>query len=354
MMPLNTAVVGLGVVSETHLSGTEENPQTLLAAVCDVDADRTRTVADEYGVPGYTDVDELISSESLDWVHICTPVQTHVDLAREFAEAGIPVLIEKPIAETVEEVAKLEKLSEDHSVPITSVQNHVFDPAVRTLREKISSGEIGDRLGVDTIYVGETFPDEANRGTWVFDLPGGEFEEGLPHPIYLTLSTGGWPRSEETIDARTALAREYGTAVQYDGAQIQYVTDQEVLCSIKMLSGSTPTRRVYVHGTEGSLMADLVSQTVVPVERDYTVSSPARARYNVDQSIARMRGTTENALLVAKQQLDGGWEAMKAGTPHFEQFDREARAIQNGSEMPIPLEQSRWTIEVMEKIRSSC
>lgn len=352
-MAIDTAVVGLGVVSGSHLSGIDENPQTRLAAVCDLDEERMRRVSRQYDVPGYDDVEELIASEDLDWAHICTPVQTHVDIARAFIEAGIPVLIEKPIAETSAEVEQLQELSREHSVPVTSVQNHVFDPAMRELRSRIDDGDIGQILGVDTIYVGETLPDEAHRGGWVFDLPGGEFEEGLPHPIYLTLAAGGWPRSEDAIDARTALAREYDQDIAYDGAQVQYVTDDDVLCSIKMLSGSTPQRRLYVHGTDGSLMADFVSQTVVPVERDYTESSVARARYNVDQSIARVRATAENGMTVAKQQFDEGWESMKATNPHYYQFDREAHALRNGEEMPVPLEQSRWTIAVMEQIRAA-
>jgi predicted dehydrogenase len=305
-------------------------------------------------VPGYEDAHALLASEDLDWVHICTPVQTHVDVARPFIEAGIPVLIEKPIAETTAAVEELQDLSEEHSVPVTEVQNHVFDPAMRKLTAKLESGAIGTLLGVDTIYVGATLPDETNRGKWVFDLPGGEFEEGLPHPIYLTLAAGGWPGSREGIDAKTTLSRAYDQDIGYDGAQVQYVSNAGVLCSLKVLSGSVPQRRLYVHGTDGSLMADFVSQTIVPVRQDYTDSAVSRVQYSIDQSIAQLRGTVENGLLVAKRKFDGDWESMKNTNSHYGQFDEEAAAIESGSEMPIPLEQSWWTIAVMEALREAC
>lgn len=353
-MTLDTAVVGLGVVSGTHLQGIDANPRTRLAAVCDLDTERARTAAAEYDVPYYDDVDELVASTDLDWAHVCTPVQTHVPVARSFVEAGIPVLIEKPIAETTAEVDELRALSDEHAAPVTSVQNHVFDPAMRKLREKLAAGDVGRLLGVDTIYVGETLPDETERGSWVFDLPGGEFEEGLAHPIYLTLAAGGWPASEDAVDARTVLAREYDHDFRYDGAQVQYATDDDVLCSVKMLAGSPPQRRLHVHGEDGTLMADLVSQTMVPVERDYTDSAALRARYNLDQSMARIRGTTENGVAVARQQLDEDWESLKAVRPHFYQFDAEARALENDGEMPVPLEQSWWTIAVLEALRAAC
>lgn len=352
-MALDTAVVGLGVVSETHLDGIDANPRTRLAAVSDLDTDRVRATASEYGVPGYDEISELIETETLDWAHICTPVQTHVELGKTFIEAGIPVLIEKPITETTEGVEELQVLSREHSVPVTSVQNHVFDPAMRKLTRKVESGEIGRVQGVNTVYVGETLPDEANRGSWVFDLPGGEFEEGLAHPIYLTLEAGGWPHSEDAIDARTSLIREYDRDIKYDSAQIQYVTESGVLCSATMLAGSVPQRRLYVHGTDGSLMADFVSQTVVPVERDYTSSAISRVQYNVDQALARVRGIVENGALVARQHLDGDWVSMKNTNSHFYQFDEEAAALETDSEMPIPLEQSWWTIAMMEALRSS-
>jgi predicted dehydrogenase len=352
-MALDTAVVGLGVVSDTHLEGIDANPRTRLAAVSDLDTDRVQATISEYGVPGYEETTELIASESLDWAHICTPVQTHVELGKMFIEAGIPILIEKPIAETTEGVDELQALSREHSVPVTSVQNHIFDPAMRKLTGKLDSGDIGRIQGVDMIYIGQTLPDEANRGSWVFDLPGGEFEEGLPHPIYLTLKAGGWPRSKEAIDARTSLTREYDQNIKYDSAQIQYVTESGVLCSLKMLAGSVPQRRLYVHGTDGSLMADFVSQTVVPVERDYMSSAMSRVQYNADQALARVRGTVENGAIVARRQLDGDWESMKNADSHFYQFDEEAKALETGGEMPVPLEQSWWTIAMMEALRSS-
>lgn len=352
-MVLETAVVGLGVVSDTHLEGIVANPRTRLAAVCDLDSERAQTVGMNFDIPYYTDVDELIGSGDLDWAHICTPVQTHVTLARKFIEADIPVLIEKPIAETSADVDELIRLSEKHGIAVSSVQNHIFDPVMRKLTRKLESGEIGQLLGVDTIYVGETMPDEANRGSWVFDLPGGEFEEGLAHPIYLTLKAGGWPRSKGDVRAQTALVNEYTHDFTYDNAQIQYVTENDVLCSLKLLAGTTPQRRLYAHGIDGTLMADFVSQTVIPVERDYTASGLSRIRYTLDQSIANARGLLDNGRLVIERQINGDWGSMIAANSHFYQFDAEAIALENNSKMPVPLQQSWWTIAVLEALRTA-
>jgi len=90
-MALRTAVVGGGTISGRHLDGLSDCPYTDLVGICDVDADRARSVASEYGIANYTDMQELLDDANLDWVHICTPVATHLDLATMAIEAGVPL-----------------------------------------------------------------------------------------------------------------------------------------------------------------------------------------------------------------------------------------------------------------------
>ena len=106
-MSLRSAVVGAGVVSERHLTGLDRNPRTDLVAICDLDEGRANEKALEHGIKAYTDLGEMLAEANLDWLHVCTPVATHVPLAIQAIEAGVPVLIEKPVAETVEEVEEL-------------------------------------------------------------------------------------------------------------------------------------------------------------------------------------------------------------------------------------------------------
>lgn len=352
-MPLDTAVVGAGSISELHLSGIAKNPRTKLVGVCDVDEQQARSAATSYDITPYFDVDELLAAESLDWLHICTPVQTHFDISKQAIEAGIPLLIEKPVTETVDELERLDRLANEHGVPISPVHQHLFRPAVVTAREMIESGELGQLRGVDLVFAGNTPPDEVNRGSWVFELPGGEFEEGLPHPIYLTLGLGGYPRDRSEIAVTTSLAGEYGEEFEYDGVQVQYTTADEVLCSMKMIGGGRPTRQILVHGEQKSIAIDLHLQMVQVVDSDFTGSPITKTKQALRYAGSRLAGIVENAQLVLETRLSDDWETEKTGTSHYEQFDRTATALRTGSEMPVPLSSSRWTIQIMDEIREA-
>ncbi|MDZ5810250.1 Gfo/Idh/MocA family oxidoreductase [Halorubrum sp. AD140] len=352
-MTLRSAVVGAGVVSERHLTGLDRNPRTELVAVCDLDADRADEKALGYGIKAYTDLAEMLERERLDWVHVCTPVGTHVPLALQAIEAGVPVLIEKPVAETVAEVEELAAASREAGVTVSVVHNHVFSPVMRKLRERLADGDLGDVRGVDLLYTGSTAPDTPNRGAWAFDLLGGEFEEGLPHSLSIALRVAGYPRSRDEVSAHTALAGEYEGKFGYDGAQVGYVTDDEVIVNATVLSGTVPVRVLYVHGTETTLVADEVSQTLVTLDRDYKGSSVGRALNNVDQAFDRMSGTVENAVALLRRARDGSWEQEAETNSMFYQFDREIDALLTGGDPATPIEEAKWTIALIEAIRDS-
>lgn len=354
-MTLRTAVIGGGTVSAVHLDGLTRNPRTDLVAICDVEESTARSIAEEYGIRPYFDVEEMLADLDLDWVHICTPVQTHLPIAKTVIEAGIPVQIEKPITETYAEFEELASFADSHGVVVSEKHNHDFDPVVRAAIRRKRDGTLGDIRGVDVIYTGSSRPDDPNRGPWNFDLAGGEFEEGIPHPIYMTLRAGGYPRSEADIDATTALHEEYDRPFTYDGAQLQYVTDDEVLCTTKVLGGTRPVRQLLIHGEKMSVTADLISQTLVEHDRNYKSSAVTRALNNVDQVVDRVAGTVANVRAVVQRQRNDDWDTLRLLNAHYYQNDAESRALEAGdpSRMPVPLSESRWTIRLMEEIRQT-
>ncbi|MFC3476439.1 Gfo/Idh/MocA family protein [Halobacterium litoreum] len=354
-MTLRSAVVGGGTVSGVHLSGLDRNPRTELVAVCDTDEETAREIAEDYDVAAYFDVESLLADTDLDWVHVCTPVQTHLPIAKRIIEAGIPVQIEKPITETYEEFEELAAHAERHGVVVSEKHNHDFDPVVREAMRQKRDGELGDVRGVDVIYTGSSRPDDPNRGPWNFELAGGEFEEGIPHPIYLTLRAGGYPRSEDAVAATTALYGDYDRDFAYDGAQLQYHTDDGVLCTTKVLGGTRPVRQLLIHGEDKSLTADLISQTLVEHDRNYKGSAVGRVLNNVDQAVDRTAGTVKNARAVLRRNRSDDWDTLRLLNAHYYQNDAESRALEAGDPdaMPVPLAESRWTSYLMEEVRNA-
>src|SRR4051812_42262248 len=106
--PLNVAVIGCGYWGPNLIRNFSTCPATRVAAVCDANAARLAQVTRGYPhIATCTSVDQLLETQTLDAVAIATPVSTHFDLAKRCLEAGLHVMIEKPLAASSTEAAAL-------------------------------------------------------------------------------------------------------------------------------------------------------------------------------------------------------------------------------------------------------
>lgn len=352
-MTLTTAVVGGGTVADRHLAGLRRLATTDLVAVCDDDEDRVRETARTYDLRAYTDPEALVAREDLDWVHLCTPVQTHLELARVAIETGVPVQIETPVTESPAEAERLRELAEAHGVPVSVGHERTFDPAMREARRAVDRGAVGQVRSVDLLYGGESWPDEAGGADRVDALPGGEFERGFPNPIYLLLELGGYPTDADAVAASTHRHRYYEGEFDYDGVQFQYRSADGVLCSGTVVASEVPHRAVRVHGDRGSLLADLVSQTVTRLDRGDDASSVSRALTDLEHVRDRLRGSVENVAALVRRTWDDGGTADRDLVSYYHQFDREARALIEGRQLPTTLEAGVWSVRITDAIRAS-
>jgi predicted dehydrogenase len=100
---MNVALLGAGGIGEAHSTAYTFIPEAQVRAVIDIRHDRAVQVAQKHGANVYTSIQEALENEALDMVDICTPTFTHKDLAVTCLENDLHVLIEKPIAMTLED-----------------------------------------------------------------------------------------------------------------------------------------------------------------------------------------------------------------------------------------------------------
>ena len=91
---LRFGVIGCGEIAAETCQGMAASPHTAIAMLMDLRLEVSRDLADFYGVPSTTDVDEVLASPEVDAVYIATPHDTHVSLGIRAAQAGKHVLIE--------------------------------------------------------------------------------------------------------------------------------------------------------------------------------------------------------------------------------------------------------------------
>jgi len=180
--PLRVAVIGVGALGKHHARILASLPGVSLAAVVDINRARAEEIAAAHGTRPLFDAGQL--DGQIDAVTIAVPTELHARIARPFLEAGIPALVEKPIARTVEEADAMIAAAGRGAV-LAVGHTERFNPAVAAARKVLVDPRFIEvhRLGA--------FPERSLDIDVVFDL--------MIHDLDIALSLV--PSEVETIEA---------------------------------------------------------------------------------------------------------------------------------------------------------
>src|SRR5689334_14370037 len=140
------AVVGTGVVGEWHVRLTAHLSESKLVALCDTDAKRAQAALDKNnlsGIPIYPDIAQLLKSEKLDVVHICTPSGNHLEPALAAMNAGVNVICEKPLEIALDRIDRMVETAQKNRVRLAGIFQNRWNPANRALHEAAAEGRFG-------------------------------------------------------------------------------------------------------------------------------------------------------------------------------------------------------------------
>ena len=172
---MNYALIGCGRVAPNHMVAAKANGLHIVA-VCDLDPNQARKLLSEHEVESariYTDYQEMLNKEKLDLVAIATWSGEHAKIALEAIRHGGHVMVEKPIALSIEEARLLIEEAKAHGVKLCTNHQNRFNPAIRAIRQAIDKGKLG-RLLYGTAHVrwfrGLSYYAQSSwRGTWAQD-----------------------------------------------------------------------------------------------------------------------------------------------------------------------------------------
>ena len=185
---LKTALVGVGKVTDMHARSLQNLNESAFTAVCSRSRGKAGDYAARYKVKAYTDVTEMVSREKIDVVIICTPHPNHREPAIAALEAGAHVLIEKPLASSLEDCDAMIGAAERLGKRIGVVSQRRWYRPVHRVREAIDAGKIGKPVFGTVNMLG--WRDEAYyksdpwRGTWKGE-GGGVLVNQAPHQLDL-------------------------------------------------------------------------------------------------------------------------------------------------------------------------
>ena len=143
--PVRIGLLGCGRIGAMHAELVSRRvPGTALAAVYDVFDDAAGAIAGAFGARQASSAAELIESENVDAVAICSSTDTHIDLLVDVAAAGKPAFVEKPLSLDLAEVDRGIAAATEAQIPVQIGFNRRFDAAHRQVRDRVAAGDVGD------------------------------------------------------------------------------------------------------------------------------------------------------------------------------------------------------------------
>ena len=144
-MSINVALIGVGYWGPNLLRNLNALSHCNLKIVCDMSEDRCQFVSSNYpNVTVTSNVEDIVNDKDITAVVIATPVKTHFDLAIQCLTAGKHVLVEKPMATTIDEINAIESLATTKGLTVMSGHTFLFNDAVNYVKDYIDRGELGE------------------------------------------------------------------------------------------------------------------------------------------------------------------------------------------------------------------
>ena len=167
---LRVAIIGLGQIAKMgHIPGYRKAGADIVAG-CDIRAEHAKQMCETFGIPrAYTDWKEMLAAGGFDAVSVCTPIVHHGAMAAECARRGYHVLVEKPMAASLDECDRMIDAAKQRGVLLMVSHNQRYMPGHVAARQIIRSGAVGAPILVQTAF-GHGGPEKwSPTGQWYFD-----------------------------------------------------------------------------------------------------------------------------------------------------------------------------------------
>lgn len=166
---LNTAVIGVGNMGRHHARVYSDLEGVNLIAIADPDREIGQRIARKYNCRYYNDYKEMLDAESIDAISGAVPTSLHKEIAIFCINKGIPLLIEKPIADSVEAAREIIETSKRRNIPICVGHIERYNPSIQELKKLINRGEFGRIISISSKRVG-LFPSQIRDTNVIIDL----------------------------------------------------------------------------------------------------------------------------------------------------------------------------------------
>jgi predicted dehydrogenase len=295
---MKVGIIGCGAIVPHHLYHVQRDPRVRTIGLADSDIGKAAQTAEQFSLTHvFTDFQSMHKALGLDIVHILTPPVTHAKLAIEAMNAGCHVLVEKPMALTVEEADEMIECAAANRVKLAVDHNSLVNPIIARVDTLVRNGSVGRLTHVDAHY---SFDLARTRGLdmsaggaahWATQLPGGLLTDHLSHPASILLHFMAAP------PATWAVSKHNGILPDGLPDELRVLIDGGAVTGLLSLSlGTFPDCfTVNLYGTRMTLHANLTNMTLVARKRRPIPKKISRLVDNLDQAAQLVRDSVVNS-----------------------------------------------------------
>ncbi len=258
-MPRNICLVGAGYISDVHAGAIGSLSNLRLTSVVDPNPSAAAALAKAHGIAAvYGSVAEAIAAGGIGAAHVLTPPDRHAETALPFLKAGIPVLLEKPLAVSSAECDTLMAAARESRTVLGVNQNFVHHPAFAKLRRALEDGSLGRPRFAECLYNVPLRQMTARQfGHWMFSRPGNILLEQAVHPLSQLAAVAGAFGKVQTMAAEPV---EISPGVPFYASVNLMLEGAKLPCSLRMAVGQEfPFWQVTVVCDDGVAVADILN-----------------------------------------------------------------------------------------------
>ena len=343
-------LVGAGYISRVHSDAIGSLPGLQVTAVVDPNDSAARSLAGP-GAAVHASVDQALAAGGFDRAHVLVPPDRHESVAMPLLDAGIPVLLEKPLAATGQAAKRLVAGASGASLGVN--QNFVHHPAFARARTLIDAGRLGPARSLTCTYNVPLRQLGAKQfGHWMFQQPGNILLEQAVHPLSQIVSLAG-PISDMTALAGPAIEISPGLPfvstlnVLLQGAalpaQLRFAVGQEF-----------PFWQVQVVCDDGVVVADILANRVFTYNRSRWLPAVDEALSGLRTAAGvaghSVRGVLDYSLSTAKlrPRSDAFFLSMRASIAAFH------AALDAGVKPELDGEFGARLVDLCERLSRDC
>ena len=260
--PIRAALLGAGYIADWHAGAIQATHGVELVAVCDSSQSAATALAETYGIAPYTDLETMLAAGICDAVHIVTPPQTHRALAETCLNAGLHVLVEKPVALSGHDTRAIHDTALANDRVFAAGHNFMGTPGYLRLKDAVETGRIGRIAAAEINWHFPLAPLRSGPfGLWLLQEPQNLLLELGPHLFAFGVDLFG-PLDIDHVSLSKPIALPGDTTRPQSWRIIATAGDVAITINLSLVE-TMDDRSLTLHGSAATARYDYASDVLV-------------------------------------------------------------------------------------------